>query len=850
MRKISLNGSWKIRWSDGQRGGMPHFLKSEGDTASTYLKFLPREIDETSYSAYEWMDASVPGEIHLDLMRLGVISSIYEGTGVMQARWVEECFWYYRREFDGSDIHMNESIKLKFESLELTVRIFLNGKEIGSHNNAFRPCSIDITGMVVAGINVLSVQLESGLYHVSEKAVSGYYNATMSPDILLHKRNWLRKTQSQMSWDWSPRLMNVGITGDVSIYTGDLIVENLFISSYLSENLTKGSILVRLDLDYADKPQEVRLSVKAFGAEHIKVFSGAEISNMLEFSIKVENPDLWWPVGYGSQKLYTIDVHLSGAGKTIYQAVKKVGFRRVDIDQSPHPIEGNYFIFRINNTDIFMKGSNLVPLDLVPLPLVEERYDKLIELALEANFNFLRVWGGGLYETDYFYELCDEAGIMVWQEFISACAVIPAADPELYENIQQEALYQIRRLSSHPSLIAWCGNNEVGWFCNSSKELNCGEDDILYNDLFPRLLQEEDPEKYYQPTSPYSADHDDFNYPTTGDQHPWTVGFQDKDSRKYEEMVCRFPNEGGILGPTSPESMMKSFALGDDYYMSHSWQVHDNMLAFQSAGTSPDKDLEFWTGLDIRSLALEDYIYLGGVVQGEGLKRYIENFRRRKFSSSGAVFWMYNDIWPAVRSWSIVDYYLNRIPAYYHVKRAFQEISPVLAFEDGKINIYGVNDTLENQDLDLSWGAFTAKGKELFSRKKQITLAPNTSSLLEKIDDKYLSLPDSSKEEPVFYAEIYKENKLLARSRYTPRKFNELGLKKAHIKLTKDSDGYIFESDVFALGVSIDLDGRVSLSDNYFDLYPNRPYKVFCPPDFDPSEPICMNDFLGLAKME
>lgn len=845
MQQVLLDGTWKIRWCDGQRGGMPHFLHTPGEDRNTYLKGLTRSIDETGYDPRVWMEVTVPGEIHTELMKKGIIPSPYTEAGVLQSRWVEECYWFYRKEFDAKDLYMKPMILLRFESLELSAVIFLNGEEIGRHSNAFRPCILDISGKLRPEGNILTVQLESGLFSVSEKNSSDYYSATMTPDILLHKRNWLRKTQSQMAWDWAPRLMNVGLTGSVSIVSSDtILVEEAFMNSSLSPDLKIARLRVRAEVKKAgpDK-RSFAVAVEIQGKSYVREYDEIPENNILEISTELTDPVLWWPVGMGEQKIYDVGITILAEDQVVYSTVKHVGFRHVDVDQSPHPDKGNYFVFRINGIPVFMKGANMVPADLITSSVTPERYENLIDLALGANFNFLRVWGGGLYETDVFYELCDRKGILVWQEFISACAVIPAADPYLFNDISAEALYQIRRLAEHPSLIAWCGNNEVGWGCNGRTDMHCGEDNVLYEELFPDLLASEDPDKYYQPTSPYSRNVHDYNDETTGDQHPWSVGFHDKDSRKYETMLCRFANEGGILGPTSLHNMKKCLLPGEGYG-SFSWQVHDNMEAFAAPGTSPDSDLLFWTGLCPSELSLQEYVYTGGFIQGEGLKRYIENFRRRKFNSSGAVFWMYNDCWPAVRSWTIVDHSLNRTPSYHSVKRSFAPVVPVVSVENDMINVFAASDLMTDWNGQLRWGAFTVSGKYLIKETIECSVAANSSVRIISSECAAIGFPRRVDGEAVLiYAEIYDNNgKLLSRTRYTSLKFNELGLPSVSVRMTRIPNGLRLESDGYAMGVCVDLSGSRELSDNFFDIYPGQKYEISCPPDFTPEMTMCIND--------
>ena len=313
--------------------------------------------------------------------------------------------------------------------------------------------------------------------------------------------------------------------------------------------------------------------------------------------------------------------------------------------------------------------------DLLQARIDRARYDALTDLALEANFNFLRIWGGGLYESDDFYELCDEKGILVWQEFIFACSRYPADTLAFLNEVVEEARYQVRRLASHASLVVWCGNNEIEWLYWDHEHLRPSylPDHVLFHDVLPDVLRDEDGTRFYLPSSPISPDGAFPNADDRGDQHPWSIGFENIDFREYREMICRFPNEGGILGPSSLPTVLECLPEDERRLDSPSWFLHDNTISAVQPSNC-DRMLELFCGLDPRAMSLEEYVYWGGLVEGEGLREYIENFRWRMWSSAAACFWMYNDCWPATRSWTIVDYALRRTPAFHPVRRAMEPV--------------------------------------------------------------------------------------------------------------------------------------------------------------------------------
>ena len=808
--KMDLSGHWKLRWADGQRGGLDHHVSEFFDEA-------------------KWMEATVPGEIHLDLMRAGIISDPSEGLNFLSSRWVEENFWTYRRTFEVPEELLQVTSWLYFEGLDYTAKIFLNQEEVAHHANFFLPCRIEVSGKLKQGINTLVVQLESGLFEVGNKSVNGYFVTHL--DSNLHKRIWLRKPQSSFGWDWSTRLLNVGIYKPVWLeWASEVRMGQIVILTDVEENLANAIIQTKLHVEVVSVksvPGQVRIRVPEANCELSKEIDFVPGTDVIELGCQIPNPNLWWPVGQGAQPLYTVEVELWVNGVVIGRNSKKVGFRRVRINQDKHPENGNYFTIEINNRPIFAKGANFVPADMIFARIDRQRYETLIDRALEANFNMLRVWGGGLYESDDFYELCDQHGIMVWQEFIFACANYPASDKTFLENVQSEAVYQVRRLASHPSLIVWCGNNEIEWLTWEPQSEIVHPDYALFHDILPRIVGDEDPTRYYHPSSPYSPNHEFPNDDHVGDQHPWSIGFENVDFREYRSMSCRFPNEGGILGPTSLPTMHASLPKGQKFVNSFAWQHHDNGVEQWFAKSAPDRVVSEWLNLSPREMTIEEFTYYGGLVQGEGLREYIDNFRRRMFDTSSAVFWMFNDCWPATRSWTIIDYYLNRTPSYHPVRRAFSPVSVVVTKENEQINIYGINDRSETWVGDLRYGVFDFAGKYPIDQTKTVSIPKNSSICLASFSYKEWEKTDIN--QSLAFALLVSESQIVSRNRLILPRFYEMKWIPAEIEVIRDGEELVFFSNSFAWGVCLDLDGREYLPDNFFDLWPGMEYRFYWP---------------------
>ena len=821
MKTISLDGIWQLRWNDGERGDK-----------------LKRMLDGTAALDRAW-NANVPGSVHETLLKHGIIRDPNVGTNILNCRWVEETFWYYRRTFRAPRLAKGERAWLVCECLDLAAAVYLNGKEVGKHANAFYPCRLEVTGQLVAGENTVVVQVESGIFHAAQRNGTGL---GVNPAHEVTKRPWLRKTQSEHGWDWSPRLLNVGIPGHVRLeiaktarWDNCVVLADVCragASPAAGENDGNrsgcpttdwtGKVTARVFVEgLTDKPVKSTLTLNVAGKDASVAVTIKPGLNKLEIALPVTKPKLWWPVGHGAQPRYTVNVELAGIGS----ATKKVGFRHVRVNQEQHPETGRYFIVEINGKPIFCKGGNFVPADLILSRIDRQRYVTLVDRALENNFNMLRIWGGGLYEADDFYDLCDERGVLVWQEFIFACAKYPTTDEAFLADVKREATHQIRRLAHHPSLVIWCGNNEMEWgnYQWGYERGVAHPDYALFHMVLPRLVKSEDGTRYYQPSSPYSPDLGLPNADEAGDQHPWSVGFGDTDFRKYRDMICRFPNEGGILGPTALSTVKACAQKVGDF----GWELHDNSVAYwDQVPYAPDRMIANWTGKSVKDMSLEDYVYWGGVVQGAGLAEYVKNFRRRMFSSASAIFWMYNDVWPCSRSWTTVDYYLRRTPAFWPVKRAMAPVTVVVTRQENKVRIYGVNEGAALAG-NLRFGVMALAGKYPVDQTKPVTLPANASTLIAEYD--------AGKWNPkthVTFAVLSVAGKEVARDALFLPLFREMQWPRARVNVKLANGQAIFTSNTFAWRVCLDLNGERALPDNFFDIYPGIPTVLDWPRKF------------------
>jgi Beta-galactosidase/beta-glucuronidase len=814
---LSLNGTWKLAWSDD----FP---------ANLVAPALPGRCE---------LDAAVPAPIHQVLMDAGLLDDPRVGLNSLKARWVEENYWAYRRTFaTPDDLSPATPAYLCFDRLEMNAVVYLNGAEVGRHANAHRPARFHVAGKLAppGEENTVIVLIEAGLFDVADRPGRDY---RQSPQALLTKIHWQRRGQWQRGWDWQQRLLNVGILGDVRLEWADVpLLTQVSVYALPSDDLGRATFHVRAEIVNelgAMVTGRLTATVRETGdSAQVSVAVGAE-PFWATLEVAVEAPRLWWPVGHGEQPLYTVDVTLEADGE-VQTVTRRTGVRKVEVDQSPHPVEGKHFTLKINDRPIFCKGGNWVPADMLYSTVPPERYRELVDVALAANFNLLRVWGGGVFADPALLDYCDEKGVLVWHDLLFACSKYPGDDPAFAKEVQREVLWAVREMAHHPSLVVWCGNNEIeegDWHWGWQQEHRLAPHYALFHRDLPRIVTHEDPSKFYWISSPFSPDYRSPRDPTVGDQHPWSVwiGQGEPDWWAYRAYVDRFPNEGGVLGCSSPATLRQFLPEGQQHPRSPAWEHHDNPFALNGAkpgdvGRSYAM-VTLWTGLDPLTLDLDRYAYVSGLLQAEGLTEYIANYRRRMFSSACAVFWMFNDSWPTTHSWTIVDWYLRRKLAFHPVRRAFAPVTVVVAADPdgGAVRAYGVNDTPRVWSGRFQAGTFGARGATLARDNEPVTLPPNAATVLHTWAQEDLT-PERSAPGP-FAALATDDGAPVAQHRLLSARFHELGLvRDPEIKTRLENGRLTLESDAFAWGVCLDVDGERPLADNCFDLLPGVPYVI------------------------
>ena len=617
----------------------------------------------------DWMAAHVPCSIFTSLIDAGKIDRAKLLADPEDFQWVSDKPWVYKKTFAAAELSDCDRVELVFDGLDTVANIWLNNKLIAKTNNMFIGHRFDVTGLLKPNGNCLLVKFTPAVEY-GQGLMSRY--GKLSEDYHSDpSRGYVRKAQCQFGWDWAPGLCGCGIFRPVRLEgTKKARIDNIHIRTIdCHENFADIRIAVRL-AKIGDDDINCKLTIcgNESNIEQDLHFNGQE--DFQSVVIRIDRPSLWRPKGYGQPHLYQFCAELFCNGKTLDKKSRSFGIRMAHLNR--HKDEyGESFQFEINGQSVYAKGANWVPISLFAGAATEKDYEKLLTLAAEANINMLRVWGGGYYENDIFYELCDRLGIMVWQDFAFACAYYP--DRSWFaDEVKTEAAAVVRRLRNHPSIVLWCGNNEIDWI-HSMGNLGTGKKFYgknIYHKLLPAVLEQLDPDRDYISSTPLGRKKQ-HNQPDCGTVHQWQVWSGKSPTRQYicsDEDIPRFVAEFGMQAAPAVETL-KKFVPQDQWHIAsatiekHNYQMDGNAL------------LQFYISeLFAPAGTVEEFVYLSQVTQARGVKKYVEHLRGHNFRNSGVLFWQFNESFPAI-SWSAVDHCQNPKALYYYARRFF---SPVL----------------------------------------------------------------------------------------------------------------------------------------------------------------------------
>lgn len=812
--EVALDGKWTLL---GFRPGLGEAGPIASDPAAAGAEVGP-------------LPADVPGDVHTALLAAGNIPDPFYGMNADEVQWVEDLEWWYVRTFTVPDGGLNRRSYLVLDGLDTFADVYLNGHTIGSASNMFVSHKFEVTGVVREdGPNTILVKFTPPKTALSGKETEGL------PACFDGPRVYARKMQCSFGWDWTHRLVTCGIWRSARLVSYDqLSVSDLYIQPSMRGQEADAWMQITVENHTQETVKALFAIVLSFEDAREKIELVEEIppeGATIEAVVRIEEPQLWWPNGMGRQPLYQTMVGLAVEGEVQDVREETFGIRTVELltaDEAGKPA----FTFAVNGRKVFAKGANWIPADHFVSRVTEERYRALIELARDANFNMLRVWGGGINEDPAFYRLCDELGIMIWQDFMYSCACYPE-DKEFLQEAEREAREVVRTLRNHPSIVLWCGNNENDMNLNADANWSGKR---IFREIIPRVVAEQDGLRPYRPSSPFDGEIN--NSPEEGDWHggSWFKAFYG-DWRNYREAIAReeslFVSEFPAQGPPTIESIER-FIPPEQLFPPTLpvWEYHnkDNPHSGRTDGRSHQMILtEFVDRVVCQLRDAAEFARRGGVLQGEFLKAQIEHYRRRKFDTSGCLFWMFDDCWPAI-SWSVVDYYLRPKVAYYFVRRAFEPVLLSFTKSDDGIDAWITNDTLASVNATLDVGFLTFGQKEFWTESLPISVPPNASVQVWTSDSSYIEVTDPSRQ--CIFGKLKVDNLVLSRNSYffdIPKniKYPNVNLRVSREQLSDDTHRLLISADGYARLVAVSgWSDTARLSDNYFDLLPGETREV------------------------
>jgi len=763
---------------------------------------------------------SLPGDVHTALLNAKLIPDPYFGANEQAVMWVHNTPWTVERRFTATRDQIDGYLTLTLEGVDTIAIVLLNGEEIARTQNQFIRYDIDVTGKVKAGSNTLRIEFAVTKDVAKARADAHPFPIPFTYNYLSNglpgvHMNFVRKTACHAGWDWGICLMPTGIYGRMAIRRSRLArQDSVQVEQAHGRNSVELSITTRV---FAFAEGSVELMHEIAGqklADKVVVRPG---ENVFVHNVTIKSPRLWWPNGQGEQHLYELWTTLDGE-----QTRRKIGLRKLEWIVEKDEIDHSFKV-RINGRDITAMGANWIPADAIPSRITPAVVRDLLESAQAVNMNMIRVWGGGQYEPDYFYELCDELGLMVWQDFMFACMSYPS-DRAFLEDVRTEITQQVRRLSHHPCIAIWCGDNEVigslHWYPETKADPSryIANYDRL-NSMLGNIVEDEDPSRRFWPSSPslgYLDFSDGWHKDTRGDTHYWSVWHEAKDFSAYRDVQPRFASEFGFQSFTSM-NVIETFTNPED--RNPSSPVMENHQR-NTGGNA--RILETMTRYFRFPSNFDQMVFLSQIQQGLAIKTAIEFWRSTKPRCMGTLFWQINDTYP-VASWASLDYGGQWKLLHYMAKRFFLPVN-VVAVPDkasGDLILKGINDTAARVEVSLEVQAVDVGGaaRVVFTGKGSVS--PDKAGELARI-----ALEDLKPSEFLFFSWRDKAGKLLGENDYFPQPYKAYDIPQARVTSRWESSAagpvLVLKSDKPAVFVTATTDVPGYFSDNAVTLLPGR----------------------------
>ncbi|MBW1297267.1 beta-mannosidase [Aquimarina litoralis] len=763
-----------------------------------------------------WMDAIVPGTVHTDLLNNQKIEEPFIGNNEEKLQWISDEDWEYTTTFLVDKERLKrKNHQLEFKGLDTYATVFLNDSLLIKTDNAFRTWNVDVSKRIQEN-NTLRIIFKHPDAVEKQKANKLTYELPVSGRV------FTRKPQFHYGWDWGPTFITSGIWRPITLESWDDVYLNDVYIDQRSLTDEKASLQAKLDLNITSEIEltfQVSINDSIVLKEEKEFLAGTHLFN-LDFEIL--NPKRWWTHNLGDPYLYDIKIQVNERNKEIVSKSIQKGLRTIKLVQDKDSF-GSTFYFKLNDVPVFMKGANYIPQHIFQSEVKTEDYQQIFKDAIAANMNMLRVWGGGIYEEDIFYDLADKNGVLIWQDFMFACAMYPG-DEAFFENVKQEATDNIKRLRNHSSIALWCGNNENneawhnwGWQTDRSEE---EKEEIwtnyqkLFNGILPEAVASLTDNSYWESSPKYGRA--DQRFKLEGSAHDWGVWHDALPFERFEEEVPRFMSEYGFQSFPSYEAI-KYFTQLDTIDIDHSsfktHQKHNRGFALIKEYMQRD----FPVPTDP-----EDYVYVSQLLQAYGITKGIHAHRRAMPYNMGSLYWQFNDCWPVV-SWSGIDGLGNWKALHYKAKRSFADLIISSRVHKDSLELYAVNDNLKAKEGDLKVSFMDFEGNILWDKKIKINAEANASTkvFMQKIPDEIIDfrnvvvITEFQGEKANFYLVKPKDLKLSEHN--------------VQLDISKVSDGYeiTVSSSSLQKDVFLYTDKKGHFEDNFFDLLPGETKKVF-----------------------
>ena len=829
---VALDSGWEFRQvvAEPHPGASPNPSPNAAPTDA-------KTAAATSSSSVQWLPAEVPGDVHLDLLRNKLIPDPNYRDNEAKLQWIQDAEWEYRRTLDITpEMLSRQNIELVFEGLDTYSKVYLNDREILTADNMFREWRVAVKSYLKAGPNQLRVVFPSPIKAAAEVARSDKWRA----EIKAAEKTYVRKAAYEYGWDWGPTFVTSGIWRPVKLEVwdgarvSDLNIRQRDISAEVAHINAEVEITA---MAAASAAVTIGWSEAGHGGEVARKLELRPGLNRIDVPFDIQKPALWYPAGYGAQPIYKFSAQVKVGKQVLDEKDVRTGLRSVVLRREPDPW-GRSFEFVINGIPVFAKGADVIPFDSFPSRVTTAQYRRILQSAVDANMNMIRHWGGGYYESDEFYEICDELGIMVWQDFMFGNEWQPGTYA-FKQNVEKEVEHQLRRLRNHPSIVVWCGNNETeaSWNWERVRDIAGQETRVrmwqdyltLFSSVIERTVYKMAPETPFWPSSP-SADYEDVseNY-QSGDAHDWSVWHGRVPFSEYEKHFPRFATEYGFQ--SFPEQRtIDAFTLPEDrtgiftpVMLAHQKNKEGNSIIHDYLLRDYPEPKDF-----------PSFLYVSQVLQAEGIKVGAEHLRRLRPRAMGSIYWQLNDCWP-VASWSSIDYFGRWKALQYYARRFYSPLLVSPHVENGSLAVYVVSDKTTPTAASLRLRIMKFDGTVL-SDSQQAVQVPELSSqiYINKPLSEFVNANGTDAAQIFATADLTIDGKVASRNLVYLAPTKQVSLPAAQInrELTKDGSGYRLRlsSPVLARSVYVsfgELDATPS--DNYFDLLPGESLEITIP---------------------